>query len=665
MYGDVMDFNIAKARAEQLAKELKYHNDRYYNSDDPEITDYEYDMLLRELENIEEEFPNLRTEDSPTQRVGGEAAEKFSPVEHVVPMESLHDSFSFEELREFDRKVREVVSNPSYVVEPKFDGLSVSAEYRDGIFVRGSTRGDGRVGEDITDNLRTIKSLPRRLSRPIPYLEVRGEVYMSNASFLDLLKYQEEHEEKLSKNPRNAAAGSLRQKDSKVTAQRNLDIFVFNIQQIEGEILTGHKQSIDFLAELGFPTAPFYNKFDSIDDVITEIERIGDTRGEFDFPIDGAVVKVDSFASREELGSTAKFPRWAEAYKYPPEEKETILRDIEINVGRTGALTPTGVFDPILLAGTTVSRAVLHNEDFIKEKDIRIGDTVILRKAGEIIPEVVALKARGENTVPFEMPTVCPSCGSPVSRVDGEAAVRCTNTSCPAQLMRNLIHFVSRGAMDIDGLGPVALELLVSKNLIASPVDLYKLKAEDISVLDRMGEQSASNIIGAIEKSKQNDLSRLVTGFGIRLVGQKAAKLLCEKFNTIDDLMKADFDSIVQIDGIGDAMAQSVVNYFALPKTTEMINELKQLGLKLTEPVQEKKNDIFNGKTFVLTGTLPTMKRSEAAKIIEDNGGKVTGSVSKKTDYVLAGEDAGSKLTKAQTLGITVISEEQLLEMIK
>lgn len=664
MYGDVMEFDIAKARAEQLVKELKYHNDRYYNNDSPEISDYEYDMLLRELENIEDKFPDLKTEDSPTQRVGGEASEKFSPVEHTVPMESLHDSFSYDELREFDRKVRDVVSNPSYVVEPKFDGLSVSAEYRDGIFVRGSTRGDGRVGEDITDNLRTIKSLPLRLSKPIPYLEVRGEVYMSNESFLDLLKYQEEHEEKPSKNPRNAAAGSLRQKDSKITAQRKLDIFVFNIQQIEGESLTSHKQSIDFLAELGFPTAPFYNKFDSIEDVIAEIERIGDRRGEFDFPIDGAVVKVDSFASREELGSTAKFPRWAEAYKYPPEEKETVLLDIEINVGRTGALTPTGVFEPILLAGTTVSRAVLHNEDFIKEKDIRIGDTVILRKAGEIIPEVVALKSRGENTVPFEMPVVCPSCGSPVSRVEGEAAVRCTNTACPAQLMRNLIHFVSRSAMDIDGLGPAVLELLVSKDLVSSPVDLYKLKAEDISVLDRMGEQSASNIIRAIEKSKQNDLNRLVTGLGIRLVGQKAARLLCEKFNTIDALMNADLESIVQIDGIGEAMAQSVVNYFSLPKTAEMINEFKQLGIKLTEPVAEKKNDIFAGKTFVLTGTLPTMKRSEAAKLIEDNGGKVTGSVSKKTDYVLAGEDAGSKLTKAQTLGITVISEEQLLEMI-
>lgn len=660
-----MDFNIAQERVKQLTIELNYHNDRYYNNDDPEISDYEYDMLLRELENIEDEYPQLRREDSPTQRVGGEAAEKFSPVEHIVPMESLHDSFSFSEILDFDRRVRAVVNNPAYVVEPKFDGLSVSAEYRNGIFVRGSTRGDGLVGEDITDNLKTIKSLPRRLSQPIPFLEVRGEVYMSNDSFLKLLKFQEEHDEKPSKNPRNAAAGSLRQKNSKITAQRRLDIFVFNIQQIEGKEVTGHKQSIDLLSDLGFPTAPFYNKFSDINDVIKEIERIGNSRGEFDFPIDGAVVKVDSFADREELGSTAKFPRWAEAYKYPPEERETVLRDIEINVGRTGALTPTGVFDPILLAGTTVSRAVLHNEDFIKEKDIRIGDTVILRKAGEIIPEVVALKKRGENTIPFQMPTVCPSCGSPVTRENGEAAVRCTNTACPAQLMRHLIHFVSRDAMDIDGLGPAVLELLVQNNLVKSPVDLYRLKAEDISTLDRMGELSAANIISAIEKSKENDLNRFINGLGIKFIGQKAAKLLCAKFNTIDDIISAEYESVMAIDGFGSVMAQSLVNYFSLPKALEMIDEFRALGLKMTETVEPKGNDTFAGKTFVLTGTLPTLKRSEASKIIEDNGGKVSGSVSKKTDYVLAGEDAGSKLTKAQSLGITIISESDLFEMIK
>ena len=659
-----MDFESANKRVKELTEQINYHNDRYYNNDSPEISDYEYDMLLRELEQIEAEYPVLIKEDSPTQRVGGERAEKFSPVEHIVPMESLHDSFSYDELRDFDRKVREVSVSPKYVVEPKFDGLSVSAEYRNGVFVKGSTRGDGRVGEDITDNLKTIRSLPHRLSKPLPFLEVRGEVYMSDESFLELLKYQEEHDEKPSKNPRNAAAGSLRQKDSKITAQRKLDIFVFNIQQIEGVELTGHKQSIDFLAELGFKVAPFYNIFDDIEDVITEIERIGDSRGEFDFPIDGAVVKLDSFTEREELGSTAKFPRWAEAYKYPPEEKDTVLKDIEINVGRTGVLTPTGIFEPILLAGTTVGRATLHNEDFINEKDIRIGDTVILRKAGEIIPEVVGLRARGENTVPYEMPKVCPSCGSPVYRAEGDSAVRCTNTSCPAQLMRNLIHFVSRDAMDIDGLGPAVLELLRNENLVHSPVDLYKLKAEDISKLERMGEQSATNIINAIEKSKTNPLSRLITGLGIRLVGQKAAKVLCANINTVQKLTNADIGTLTEIDGIGSAMAENIAEYFSLPKTQEMFCEFEKLGVNLTEPVEEKKNNIFTGKTFVLTGTLPTLKRSQASKIIEDNGGKVSSSVSKKTDYVLAGDDAGSKLTKAQSLGIQIITEQDLMNMI-
>ena len=659
-----MDFESAKQRIDFLTNEIRRHNKLYYDQDSPEISDFDYDKLLRELENLEAEYPQLASEDSPTRNVGGERSKKFSPVEHIVPMESLHDSFSYDELRDFDRKVRSVVGTPRYVAEPKFDGLSVSAEYRNGVFVRGSTRGDGRVGEDITDNLKTIKSLPLRLSKPLEYLEVRGEVYMSEQSFLKLLKYQEEHEEKPFKNPRNAAAGSLRQKDSKITAQRDLDIFVFNIQQIVGAELTSHKESIDFLAELGFKTAPFYNAYDNIEDVITEIERIGEERGNLDFPIDGAVVKVDNFSQREELGSTAKFPRWAEAYKYPPEEKETVLRQIEINVGRTGVLTPTGVFDPILLAGTTVSRATLHNEDFIKAKDIRIGDTVILRKAGEIIPEVVSLKQRGENTQPYTMPTVCPSCGSPVVREAGDAAVRCTNTLCPAQLMRHLIHFVSRDAMDIDGLGPAVLELLSSSGYVNSPADLYKLKAENISTLERMGEQSANNIISAINRSKQNPLSRLVTGLGIRLVGQKAAKLICTKFPDIDSLMNVQKDDILVIDGIGDAMAQSIVNYFALDKTKLMIDEFRSLGVNMTEPVTNDIKTTFSGKTFVLTGTLPTLKRSQASKIIEEHGGKVSSSVSKKTDYVLAGDEAGSKLTKAQSLGVTIISEEDLMKMI-
>ncbi len=659
-----MEFEEARKRVDELTQQLNYHNDRYYNHDEPEISDYEYDMMLRELENIELQFPQLTKEDSPTKRVGGERAEKFSPVEHAVPMQSLHDSFSFDELRDFDRRVRETVGAVSYVVEPKFDGLSVSAEYRNGVFVRGSTRGNGTVGEDITENLKTIKTLPMRLNEPVEYLEVRGEVFMSDESFEKLLKYQEENGEKPAKNPRNAAAGALRQKDSKITAQRNLSIYVFNIQQISGEVISGHKQGIEYLAQLGFPTSPFEEKFDDIEDAIKAIEHIGQNRSDFDFPIDGAVIKVDDFSMREELGTTAKYPKWAEAYKYPPEEKATVLRDIEINVGRTGVLTPTGVFDPILLAGTTVSRASLHNEDFIKEKDIRIGDEVILRKAGEIIPEVVALHKRGENTKAFEMPKVCPSCGGVVVREEGDAAVRCTNTACPAQLMRHLIYFVSRDAMDIDGLGPALLEMLTANDLVHSPADLYKLKAEDIVKLERMGETSAANVINAIEKSKSNELSKLVTGLGIRLVGSKAAKLICKKYPDIDKLIEAREEELTEIDGIGSAMAKSIAEYFEKPETKTLIEEFRALGVNLTEPVEETAGNTFEGKTFVLTGTLPTMKRAQAAKLIESHGGKVSSSVSKKTSYVVAGEEAGSKLEKALKLGVTVITESELLQMI-
>lgn len=657
-----MELEQAKQTVQQLRKEINYHSDRYYNQDSPEISDYEYDMLLRRLEDIEEQFPQLITPDSPTQRVGGEAAEKFTPVTHAVPMESLHDAFSDEELRDFDRRVRSVVEGPSYVVEPKFDGLSVSAEYRGGVFVRGSTRGDGQVGEDITENMMTIRSLPKRLKKPLPFLEVRGEVYMSNDSFLKLLEKQELNEEKPFKNPRNAAAGSLRQKDSKITAQRELDIFIFNIQQIDGETLDSHRQSLDYLLQLGFPAPPFYHTFETIDGVIEEIHRIGDMRGTLPYQIDGAVVKVDSFEQRSLLGSTAKFPRWAEAYKYPPEEKETKLLDIQINVGRTGALTPTGIFEPVTLAGTTVTRAVLHNEDFIKEKDIRIGDTVILRKAGEIIPEVVALKAHGENTVPYKMPEVCPSCGSAVVREQDEAALRCTNTDCPAQLMRHLIHFVSRDAMDIDGLGPAVLEQLVNEGMVKSPVDLYRLDPERIRELERMGETSAANLVRAVEKSKENELYRLVFALGIRHIGQKAAKLLCMQFGTIEEIMRAPAEEIAKIDGFGEIMAQSAADYFALAHTKQLIEELKSLGLKMP-PAQKKEGGVFSGKTFVLTGTLPTLKRNEAAAMIEARGGKTSSSVSKKTNYVLAGEDAGSKLAKAQSLGIEIITEEQFRAM--
>lgn len=650
-------------RAEQLRKELKYHNDLYYNQDSPEIDDFTYDKMMRELEDLEAEFPELVTEDSPTQKVGGQAGEKFSSVTHTVKMESLHDSFSFDEIKDFDRKVREVIPNPKYVVEPKIDGLSVSVEYRNGVLSRASTRGDGNVGEDITDNILTIKSLPHRIKDAPAFLEVRGEVYMSFESFLNLTKRQEEKEEKTFKNPRNAAAGSLRQKDSRITAERGLDIFVFNIQQIEGKTLTSHEQSLDYIRSLGIPTA-FYKSFTDIDDVIEEIKKIGDNRGEYSFAIDGAVVKVDDFSAREELGSTAKFPRWAEAYKYPPEEKETTLLSVEINVGRTGVLTPVGNFEPVLLAGTTVSRATLHNIDFITEKGICIGDRVLIRKAGEIIPEVLSVVSHAENAEPFEFPKLCPSCSSPVIKEEGEAAVRCTNTDCPAQLMRHLFHFVSRDAMDIDGLGPAVLEQLVEAGLVKSPADLYRLKFEDILKLDNKKEKSANNLINALEKSKDNELYRLIYALGIRHIGLKAAQLLCEKFPTVEDIMSADVEDVNSIDGFGGIMAESVVRYFTLDSTKNLIDELKGLGLKMTP--SERKNDdgAFKGKTFVLTGTLPTMSRKEASKLIEDNGGKTSSSVSKKTDYVLAGESAGSKLTKAQSLGVTILSEEEFLNMI-
>ena len=659
-----MDIVSAESRVKELTKQLEYHNNLYYNMDEPEISDFEYDKMLRELENLEEQFPSLKSPLSPTNRVGGNAGEKFSPVTHTVVMESLHDSFSHDELRDFDRKVREVSPTVQYVVEPKFDGLSVSCEYENGVFVRGSTRGDGTTGEDVTDNLMTIKSLPKRIADAPEYLEVRGEVYMSFESFNELTKRQEENEEKTFKNPRNAAAGSLRQKNAKITAQRKLDIFVFNIQQVRGAELKTHSQSLNYLTELGFPTA-FYNVYDDIEDVISEIERIGDMRGSFDYAIDGAVVKVNSFETRSLLGSTAKYPKWAEAYKYPPEEKPTKLLNIEINVGRTGVLTPVGNFEPVLLAGTTVSRATLHNKDFIEEKGICVGDTVIIRKAGEIIPEVLSVKEHCENAVPFEFPSFCPSCGSPVSQDEGEAAIRCTNTDCPAQLMRHLIHFVGRDAMDIDGLGPAVLEQLVNEGFVKSPADLYRLKAEDISSLERMAEKSANNLISAVEKSKENELYRLVFALGIRNIGLKAAKLLCENFTTIDDIMNAKAADFETIDGFGEVMALSIENYFSLDSTKELIADLKSLGLKMKSSAPKSSGGIFSGKTFVLTGTLPTMKRSEASKIIEENGGKTSSSVSKKTSYVLAGEEAGSKLTKAQSLGITIISEEKFKEMLE
>lgn len=659
-----MERKEAELELQKLREQIRYHSRKYYTEDDPEISDYEYDMLYRRLEALEEEFPELVTEDSPTRRVGGAVYNTFEPVVHQVPLVSLHDSFSEEELRDFDRRVRAVVPAPEYVVEPKFDGLSVALEYRDGLFVRGSTRGDGVTGEDVTENIRTIRTVPKRLKEPVPFLEVRGEVYMSDQSFQRLCERQELLEEKTFKNPRNAAAGSLRQKDPRITAGRELDIFVFNVQQVLGEELSRHDQSLLRMKELGFTVPPLYCKSGDMEEVLRFIREIGEKRGSFDFPIDGAVVKVNDFAQREELGSTAKFPRWAEAFKYPPEEKETTLLDIEVNVGRTGVLTPTGVFQPVTLAGTTVSRATLHNQDFITEKGIAVGSRVILRKAGEIIPEVVAVKASPAGAVPFTLPERCPSCGELVSRVEGEAATRCTNPQCPAQLLRNLIHFASRDAMDIDGLGPANLEQLLQAGLVASPADLYTLRAEDLEGLERFGRKSAENLVAAVAKSKENDLYRLVFALGIPHIGAKAAQLLCGRFSSMAELRKASQEEIAQIDGFGGIMAEEVEAFFQKESAGELIDRLAELGVNMLSR-QEVRGDALAGSTFVLTGTLPTLSRKEASELIERNGGKVTSSVSKKTTYVVAGEEAGSKLDKANALGVPVLTEDDLMNMLQ
>lgn len=660
----MLEHKDAAVRAETLRKELNHHIYRYYVENENDIEDYEYDMLMRELQSIEEAYPDLLTADSPTHRVGGSADNQFESVTHTVKMESLQDAFSHEEIREFDTRVKNGVTTAQYVVEPKIDGLSVSLEYVNGVFTRGSTRGDGVTGEDITANLRTVRSVPLRLTEALPFIEVRGEVYMPRQTFLEIVKEQELNEEKPFKNPRNAAAGSLRQKDPKITAKRKLDIFVFNIQRIEGKTLSSHKESLDYLKTLGFKTVPFYTQVGTIDGALAEIGRIGDIRYTLPFDIDGAVIKVDDFAQREVLGSTSKFPKWAVAFKYPPEEKETELLDIEINVGRTGVLTPTAVLSPVLLAGTTVSRATLHNEDFIREKNISIGDTVIVRKAGDIIPEVLKVSKHKENAPLYRMPAVCPSCGSPVTREAEEAAVRCTNPDCPAQLLRMLIHFCSRDAMDIEGLGESILETLTAEGMLQNAADIYRLDYEKVAALERMGAKSAENLKNAVEASKQNDLSKLIFALGIRHIGQKAAALLAEAFGTMENLETASREELLSIDGFGEIMADAVVQFFSLEQSRALIADLKAAGVNM-QSQKEIVDTRFQGKTFVLTGTLPTMTRSEASAIIESFKGKTASSVSKKTDYVLAGEDAGSKLRKAQDLGITIISEAEFKEMIE
>lgn len=656
-----MDLITARELAQKLREQINYYSELYYEKDDPAISDYEFDKLMHQLIDIEEEYPELLTPDSPTHRVGGRASNSFEQVEHVVQMGSLQDVFSDEEVVDFDRRVREVVSDPIYVVEPKIDGLSVSLEYRDGVLVRGSTRGDGFVGEDVTENIRTIRSVPLRLKRDIPFVEVRGEVYMPVASFEKVVAQQELKEEKPFKNPRNAAAGSLRQKNPKITAQRGLDIFVFNLQQIEGVQVSGHKESLDLLKELGFQVSPSYLAVDTIEKAIEEIRAIGQRRGEYSFDIDGAVVKVDSLAQREMLGATAKFPKWAVAFKYPPEEKITTLLDVEVKVGRTGALTPTAVFEPIQLAGTTVSRAVLHNQDFIDEKQIAVGDKIIVRKAGDIIPEVVAVAEHCGNPT-YQLPEYCPSCHTKVVREEGEAAIYCPNIECPAQLMRNLIHFASRNAMDIDGMGPAVLEGLVNAGWVHSPADLYDLTEEQIASLERMGKKSASNLMNALEKSKQNDLSKVIFALGIPEVGEKTAAELASAFGSMEKLSWATLEQLTALDGFGEVVAQNIVSFFLEERNRVQIERLAKAGVNM-ESTKVKAGDTFEGKTFVLTGTLPTLKRNEAKELIESLGGKVSSSVSKKTDYVVAGEEAGSKLTKANELRITILTEEQLLQM--
>ncbi len=647
-----------------LRDALNAHGYRYYVLDDPTISDYEYDHMLRQLEDLERVHPEEITPDSPTQRVGGKILSQFDPVEHEVPLESLQDVFSPEEVAEFGARMAESLDCPAYSVEPKVDGLSVALEYRNGVFVRGATRGDGRVGEDVTENLRTIRSIPMVLPEKLPHLIVRGEVYMSHKVFEELNALREVRGESLFANPRNAAAGSLRQLDSKVAAQRRLDIQIFNLQLCEGKDFATHTEALEYLKSQSFKVID-YRLVSNAAECNAEIAAINERREQYPFDMDGAVVKLNSLTDRAVLGSTAKSPRWAIAYKYPPEQKPSKVVDIVVQVGRTGVLTPKAVVEPVHLAGTTVTNATLHNQDYITEKDIRIGDTVLVQKAGEIIPEIVSvdLSRRPAGTAPYHLPETCPVCGAPVSRDPDGAAIRCTGAECPAQLLRNLVHFVSRDAMDIDGIGPAVLQQLIDADLVRSPADLYDLKADAIAALDRMGKKSADNAINAIAKSKKNDLSRLLYALGIRQVGAKAAKVLAAHFKSFDALALADLEELTEIPDIGQITAQFILDWMSSPQSQHLISRLKSAGVNLTY-LEQQVNNHFEGMTFVLTGTLTRCTRQEAGKLVEERGGKAASSVSKKTTYVVAGENAGSKLTKAQELGIPVLSEEEFLAML-
>ena len=652
---------------EALKKEIAYHSHRYYVLDNPEITDYEYDMLMRQLLTFESEHPELVTADSPSQKIGGTVLEGFEQVTHQVQMQSLQDAFSKEEITEFNnRVVSDLGYQPQYAVEHKIDGLSVSLEYRDSVLVRASTRGDGFVGEDVTNNIKTIMSVPLRLNVDVPYLEVRGEVFMSKRTFAELNEKNELEGKPTFANPRNAAAGSLRQLDSSVAAQRHLDIFVFNIQQAEGISFGTHLEGLAFLREAGFKVISNETAFENADEAYEEILRIGDMRSDLYYDIDGAVMKVNSLADREKLGSTAKTPKWAIAYKYPAEKKKTKIKDIIIQVGRTGVLTPRAELEPVSLAGSTVSYATLHNLDNIRQKDIRIGDSVLVQKAGDIIPEILSVvtEDRDGSEIEFNMPENCPVCGAKVSREEGEAAYRCTGVDCGAQLERNLIHFVSRDAMDIEGMGPSVIAKLLEAKLIKSSADIYYLCADDIKNLDKLGEKSADNLIKAIENSKNKDLSNLLFALGIRHIGLGAGKLIAKHFGDIEALFDATAEQLTQIDDVGDIMAESVVDFFAQPHVRELVDKIKAAGVNTKYLGAQNLGSSLEGLTIVVTGTLPTLGRKEATELIESNGGKVSGSVSKKTSYVVAGEAAGSKLTKANELGIPVIDEAQLMEMI-
>lgn len=658
----------AQKRIEELINLINYHNEKYYNQDSPEIEDFEYDNLMKELIKLEEENPELKRNDSPSNRVGGKPLDKFEQVVHKIPMLSLSNAYSWEDLKDFDSRVREAVgSDVEYVVEFKIDGLSVGLNYNNGIFESGATRGNGIVGENITKNLMTIKNIPLNIDEK-GELTVRGEVYISKKDFEEINKIQEEQDQPLYANPRNLAAGSLRQLDSKLTAKRPLDIFIFNLEDINSKQFKTHSESLEYLKQLGFHISPEFKVFKTMDEIIEYIKYWTEHREDLGFGIDGMVIKVNNLAQREQMGYTAKSPRWAIAYKFPAERKETKLLDIVVEVGRTGTITPTAVLEPIRLAGTTVSRATLHNEDYINEKDIKINDTVLVQKAGDIIPQVVEVikeKRTGEE-IEFKMPEECPVCGEPTVRLEGEAAVKCINISCPAQIRRGIIHFASREAMDIDGLGESIITLLLKQDLIKDISDLYYLKKEQISVLERMGDKSATNLINAINKSKENDLWRFINGLGIKLIGTKAAKILASEFKDLDKLMNATEQELINLEEFGQTMADSVVEFFKEEKNISVIEKLKEAGVntKLIESDDEDIPKIFEKMKIVLTGTLPTLKRNDAKEMIEKRGGKATSSVSKSTSFVLAGEEAGSKLTKANDLGIKVIDEEKFLQLI-